>query len=42
MWKLISAEERKHWDGEAAKEKIRYEKEKESYHGPVSILNSYA
>jgi len=38
MWKLISAEERKHWDGEAAKEKIRYEKEKESYQGPWKVV----
>ena len=35
-WKSLSAEDRLHWDNEAAKEKQRYLAEKEVYTGPVS------
>jgi len=38
MWKSISAEDRLHWDNEAAKEKQRYLAEKKVYTGPVSRL----
>ena len=42
MWKTLSAEDRLHWDNEAAKEKQRYLAEKEVYTGPVSlILNTF-
>lgn len=37
MWKSLSAEERLHWDNEAAKEKARYIAEKEIYTGPWQV-----
>ena len=41
MWKALSAEDRLHWDNEAAKEKQRYLAEKEVYTGPVSFSSFY-
>lgn len=37
MWKTLSAEDRLHWDNEAAKEKQRYLAEKEVYTGPWQV-----
>lgn len=38
LWRNLSAQDRLHWDKEAAKEKERYTAEKELYKGPVSYL----
>jgi hypothetical protein len=38
LWRKLSAQDRLHWDKEAAKEKERYTAEKELYKGPVSYL----
>lgn len=38
LWRKLSAQDRLHWDTEAAKEKERYNAEKELYKGPVSYL----
>jgi len=39
LWRNLSAQDRLHWDKEAAKEKERYTAEKELYKGPVSYLS---
>jgi hypothetical protein len=38
LWRNLPAEERSHWNKEAAKEKKRYIAEKELYTGPVSRI----
>jgi len=42
MWKSISAEDRLHWDNEAAKEKQRYLAEKKVYTGPWQVPHKRA
>lgn len=42
LWKALSAEDRVHWDKEAAKEKQRYLAEKESYTGPWQVPHKRA
>jgi len=41
LWRKLPAEDRRHWDEEALKEKKRYVAEKEVYTGPVSYLNLF-
>eukprot|EP00529_Nitzschia_sp_RCC80_P013178 CAMPEP_0113516192 /NCGR_PEP_ID=MMETSP0014_2-20120614/41398_1 /TAXON_ID=2857 /ORGANISM="Nitzschia sp." /LENGTH=596 /DNA_ID=CAMNT_0000412913 /DNA_START=275 /DNA_END=2065 /DNA_ORIENTATION=- /assembly_acc=CAM_ASM_000159 len=39
MWKKLTPEEKSHWDHVAAKDKERYEAEKEAYTGPWQVSN---
>ena len=39
MWKNLTPEEKSHWDDVAAKDKERYEAEKEAYTGPWQVSN---
>lgn len=40
MWKVVTPEERAHWEGEAKKDKERYTYEKANYHGPWHVVKN--